>query len=389
MQSEFEEFVVDLDENEPAFECRPPDLPLPPGKRHTAGVTPVRCDAPRGSAQPAGWCSGGGGGGGGSGGGAAAWPLLAASALAHTKAPAEQHTCQQQPAGTWSLRSIFLSSGAERQPLHQQEASTAGPGGPPPHLTPAAAGSPSRKQVWQMVLACPSSPLLGFDAGNGDVGPLTQMAAANAPVAAAFCPHCGSFLQDLGSTQQQAQHVATCSHQPEAAAGAAAGGPAAQLPAAAVQQQQQHAGDASAGTRGALPGQQPQQQQRQNQQQQGGGLVSSSDDGGWEDDDAELGGNCSEQEGASQAAAEERLAAGQAGEEGGEAGEEKVAAAQAEQAAADAQAADEQAVLHAWLAQHGLEKYAVHFFRAGAAGQGCGRSRAQGGQVLTDAACSH
>ena len=386
MQSEFEEFVVDLDENEPAFECRPPDLPLPPGKRHNAGVTPVRCDAPRGTEQPAGWCSGGGGRG--SDGGAAAWPLLAASALAHTKAPAEQHTCQQQPAGTWSLRSIFLSSGAERQPLHQQEASTAGPGGPPPHLTPAAAGSPSRKQVWQMVLACPSSPLLGFDAGNGDVGPLTQMAAANAPVAAAFCPHCGSFLQDLGSTQQQAQHVATCSHQPEAAAGAAAGGPAAQLPAAAVQQQQ-HAGDASAGTRGALPGQQPQQQQRQNQQQQGGGLVSSSDDGGWEDDDAELGGNCSEQEEASQAAAEERLAAGQAGEEGGEAGEEKVAAAQAEQAAADAQAADEQAVLHAWLAQHGLEKYAGHFFRAGAAGQGCGRSRAQGGQVLTDAACSH
>jgi hypothetical protein len=46
-------------------------------------------------------------------------------------------------------------------------------------------------------------------------------------------------------------------------------------------------------------------------------------------------------------------------------------------------------VLHAWLAQHGLEKYAGHFFRAGAAGQGCGRSRAQGGQVLTDAACSH
>jgi hypothetical protein len=221
------------------------------------------------------------------------------------------------------------------------------------------------------VLACPSSPLLGFDAGNGDVGPLTQMAAANAPVAAAFCPHCGSFLEDLGITQQQAQHVATCSHQLEAAAaGAAAGGPAAQPPAAAVQQpQQQHAGDAIAGTRRTPPGQ---LQQQQNRQQLGGGLASSSDDGVWEDDDAELGGNCSEQDEASQAAAEGRLAAGQAGEE---AGVEEVAAAQA---AAEAQA--EQVVLQGWLAHHGLDKYAEHFFRAGASGRGCGRPRAQGGQ---------
>ena len=368
MHSEFEDFVVDLDENV-AFECRAPHLAEPPGKRHNAGAIPGRLDGTRGTSQPAGWCSSGGGGGGGSGVGA--WPPVAPAASAHTKAPVEQYTGQQQPAGTWSLRSIFLSSGAERQPLLQREAPAPGPAGPPPHLTPAAAPPPSRQQLWQPALVLPSSPQLGFDAGNGDVGPLTQMAAANAPVAAAFCPHCGSFLPDLGSTQQQAQHVATCSHPPAAAAGA--GGHAAQ-PAAAAAQPQQHQQEQEQ--------QNQQQQEQQNQQQQGGGLASSSGDGGWEEADAELEGNCSEQEEASQAAAEGRLAAGDAGGEGEEAGEEEAAAAQAEQAAAEAQAAEEQAMLCAWLAQHGLDKYAEHFFRAGVAGQG----GAVGGQGAADAA---
>ncbi|KAI7837835.1 hypothetical protein COHA_008323 [Chlorella ohadii] len=198
------------------------------------------------------------------------------------------------------------------------------------------------------------------------------MAAANAPVAAAFCPHCGCFLADLGSTQQQAQHTAACG-----AAAAARASPAAR----SQQQRSQH----------------PQQQQQQqtpsglvpdprDQEQLGaaegeGSLVApDGEEGGEEEED----GNWSEQEEATQAAADgDGLAAAAAAEVAGseEDGWEGAAdGAAAEQSSPgsgggstddddeeeQAAGAGERAALRAWLAQHGVEKYADHFERAGA-----------------------
>ena len=229
----------------------------------------------------------------------------------------------------------------------------------------------------------------GIDDGDDvDVGPLTQLAAAHAQVASAFCRHCGAFLADVGGAAQQAQHAAACA--------------------------------ASAGAQAVAALQQNDEQHRQQQQQQwaGGGVPATdvaaaielgadcgSGGGGGEGEeeweDAEQDGNCSEQEEATQAAAgrdggcaaaaaDSTDASGSEGEgEGGEGDEQQEDEEEDEQwgqqqpgsclAAASDAAADggggvfgvgsdgeeQHSALRCWLAQLGLSKYTDHFRRAG------------------------
>lgn len=352
-----DEFCVDLDQENSDPHS---DLGQPCSKRHNAGATPERF---RGC-QPASAESGGR---------AAAAAAAAAPPVAAQQQPlpssgggggsvagSGQH---KQSQSSWSVRSIFMSgrSAAPTPPpsvLPQPGAGQQLSGRQPPPAAPVG--------LRAVAAAAPRSPglhPLGSPYNDDLPGPLTQMAAANTCVAAAFCPHCGCFLADLGSTQQQAAHTAAC--------------------AATAEQQQHAAAERSSGRDGADGG-------------GGDGEGKQAEEAEEEEDSDEQNGNWSEQEEASQAAAECGVAAaavaaaaaveavedeeahgGAAGSEDhgqgddgpwvvGEAGRADEEAAAAAAAAAGAQ--QEQAALHAWLEQRGLSKYAEHFARAGAHG---------------------
>lgn len=274
-----------------------------------------------------------------------------------------------QAGGSWRLRSIFLGSAGAGQPTQAPAQQQQQKECEPPQQWRPGGDSRAQLQATAPPAAGPLSPGLGWS-DDEDVGPLTQMAAASAPVAAAFCPTCGCFLPDLGSTHQQGEHTAAC-----AAAAAARASPAARS------QRQQH--------------QQQQHPHQQQQQQTPGGLAAASGneqlgaaegDGSLaasEDEEEEEDGNWSEQEEATQAAADGDGLAAAAGEAAGSEDGWEVAADDAaaeegslcsgggsagEQEQQQTAAPDERATLRAWLAQHGVDKYADHFERAGEAG---------------------
>lgn len=320
-----EDFVVELQENSDPASSEPPS-----SKRRNSRATPERFRCPAAAA-----AAGHQAVAAGSSGGSTAMPALR-----------QQHVSQVQPDSEqkpstggrgWSVRSIFMA----RQP-----------------------DSPPRLPLQQLVPApvpptgerSPRSPGLGaYSCGIADEddcpGPLTQMAAAHASVATAFCPTCGTFLADLGGPQEQAAHTAACCTQ-RSQRGAAAEGAAA---ACSGRPQQ-----------GQEPQHHRQQQQQQDPDAAGAGPATA------EEGSEERGGNWSEHEEASQAAAEcgvasaavsehgEAAAASEDGWDGG--GGEAEAAGPAGGAGAGS---DEQAGLHAWLEGRGLAKYSELFARAG------------------------
>lgn len=276
----------------------------------------------------------------------------AAATAAHSQPPHTTQSGASQPpeqrpgSSRWGLRTLFLGSGSSAATPVQAQHPGSGQhatapandsqcqlGGAPPPA--AAARSPAAQRLG----------LGGLDVdGNDGVGPLTQMAAAHAPVATAFCPSCGAFLADLGSTQQQVAHAAAC-----AAAAAARRTPSA---ARRTQQQQQQ------GAGGVPPDAAP--PERSSEGSEGA-------EDGWGDDDSEEleDGNCSEQEEATQAAAAGGGLAAAAADEGSQDGSEGSEGGDGGEAAA----------LRAWLERHGVAKYADHFERAGVVG---GRGRRVG-----------
>lgn len=315
-----EEFVVELQENSDPASTEPPS-----SKRLNSGATPERFRCPPAVVATDRQAAAAGGSGGGSA----------------PPAP-RQHPQQQQDgqlsvgsrhkpsngSSSWSVRSIFMARRPEsppRQPLRQLS-------------------SPVRTQQPLTDGLLPRSPGLSlYDRGSPDdeeeiLGPLTQMAAAHASVASAFCPACGTFLADLGGPREQAAHTAACHARRQHPSGATAGESA----AVSGRQQAQHERGA-----GCTPGEEPAEEGSEEQ------------DGNW-----------SEQEEASQAAAECGLAAAAVAEEDEEAGPSEgghggSAAEGAGEAAAGAAVTEEQAALHAWLEARGLGKYAELFTRAG------------------------
>lgn len=338
MHAEYDEFAVALDSCDEEWARVAGEAGLP-SKRRNAGATPERFRGGPGlsTAPPPPTAAAG----------------AAAAAVGVPPGPALGHGSSQRALrpGNWNVRSIFLGT-ASQQP--QQ----APPGAPPAQLdsSPSLCGrkQPSVPQQQRSPLPSaargpPRSPL-GLGAGYHEqdenaAGPLTQMAAANAPVAAAFCPHCGCFLADLGSAAQQQRHAASCSQ--SAAGDSAWGQPAA---GAAVRQPQGLDVAAAAGPRGS-PG----------------------EEGCWEDEGQD--GNWSEQEEATQGVAGggEAPAADDDDDDGQEEAEEG-AEEEAEVAAEEAAGAGDQpegggmgehAALAAFLDQHGLAKYCELFERAG------------------------
>lgn len=310
--------------------CERPDLP---NKRRNAGSTPERFRPVQLQA-------------------AGAEPRLPVAAAGDTSAqlPFEaRHDGQAAPCpGTskWSVRSIFMScKGTPKlQPSLQSQGQQE-----PQHAQPA----------WP----APPSPGCGPGWGDDGAGPLTQMAAANAPVAAAFCATCGCFMADLGGAAEQAQHAQSCGQRACSAAGTPPRGEASAL----CTQQEQAASVAVA--EGAA-----------------GGPAELS----W-DDDGEQGGNWSEHEEAAQAApgghsgspaSDPGLLAGcevgaaqgcGAAEEVVDLADEADAESWAEEEAAAGGGGEDQAALAAWLEQQGLAKYTSHFVLAGGwAAPSCG-----------------
>ena len=338
MHAEYDEFAVALDSCDEEWGPVAGEAGLP-SKRRNAGATPERFRGGPGlsTAPPPPTAAAG----------------VAAAAVGVPPGPALGHGSSQRALrpGNWNVRSIFLGT-ASQQP--QQ----APPGAPPAQLdsSPPLCGlkQPSVPQQQRSPLPSaargpPRSPL-GLGAGYHEqdenaAGPLTQMAAANAPVAAAFCPHCGCFLADLGSAAQQQRHAASCSQ--SAAGDSAWGQPAA---GAAVRQPQGLDVAAAAGPRGS-PG----------------------EEGCWEDEGQD--GDWSEQEEATQGVAGGGEAPAAAdddddGQEEAEEGAEEEAEVAAEEAAGAGDQPEgggmgEHAALAAFLDQHGLAKYCELFVRAG------------------------
>lgn len=299
------DFVVALD-NSSADEAGWEQLPAAsrlPRKRRNAGSTPERF---RGApALPAAATAGDSGGSGG--------------------LPPVQPHCGTS---AWSVRSIFMrQTGAAAAPTQSAQGLTARPVSPPPELRRG---------------ACVSK------GGDGSAGLLTQMAACNAPVAAAFCPHCGCFLADIGGMAQQAQHAESCTALTLAAAP--------DCGSSLQQAQQQRAVVAPCAGRSSA----------------------SDGEGSWED--GEQDGNWSEQEEATQACGAATPGGQQALDSDAGSDEEEVVAVEPLHGNADHSAqqddshissssgdAEEQAALASWLGQHGLAKYTECFVRAGGA----------------------
>lgn len=332
---ESEDFVVELQEN-----SDPASSEQPSSKRLDSRTTPERFRCPpaaaAGDRQAGAACNSGGGDG----------------PLALQQQPQQQEAGQLSAnsrqnvstgSGSWSVRSIFMARRPESPP--RQALQQLAPVPAHPQQTPTA-GPP----LW--------SPGLGThgrgpaDEADEFPGPLTQMAAAHASVASAFCSACGTFLADLGGPQEQAAHSAAC------------------------QAQHRRPGAVAAGTGAAPSGPEPQQGQ-QPQQAPGPSFVTTCEDLAEEEEGSEeQDGNWSEQEEASQAAAECGVAAAAVAGEDEEAGDSEDgwggSGGEAEAAgAAGACSSGEQAALHAWLEARGLDKYAELFARAGEGCQPC------------------